>query len=496
MSLPFYHRRGSTYRDAFLYLDSLGAGVTGKSSWTTRLAKNGATATVAGVTIAEVSAANNPGLYSITVDSATGFVAADGVYNLQITDPAAPTYTWEQTVVVNLDGIAAASGVAFTAVASDGRAMVGASPLANATVVITNSLGVVIAVDTTDANGLWGPVYFTADGTYGVTIQASGHTSATDTIVISGGATIATGPGSDMTLVATTVNPLSAAELWAYFTRQARDVGGTKAVTERQQGVQDALEMLAKEGQWNWLLRRGFFQLKGAVTHATVTLTAGDATAVTAGTWPTWAADGRILVQSQVFEVTARSSATDIELATPWAGTTGVYSVVIFQDEYALPDNTLWFHQLIPYQRWAWGGVPASPEEFFQRQSGMMYGQQFPSCWTVHAGNLCLYPYPSADAALAYTYYIQPARLTTGSDLADWDPAQIEVLRRAIDVQVVNRYGSCSGGDANEIYRRYKDALARARSTDREPTSSQNLLDEADAFDERVGRTWRQRPRG
>lgn len=496
MSAPVYHKRGTAYRDAFLYLDAAGAGVTGKSSWTTRLAKNGANQAVAGLTISEVSAANNPGLYAVLIDAALGFAAADGTYSLQITDPADATKTWEQTVIVNGDGLPTAAGVSFTATASNGRAMVGASPLANATVIITTALGAVYAVDTTDANGLWGPIYFTADGVYGISIQATGHTLAAGTLTISGSGTIATGPGTDLTLVATTVNPLSAAELWAYFTRQARDVGGSKAVTERQQGVQDALEMLAKEGQWSWLLRRAYLTLRGAVSYATVTLTNGSATVTHSGTWATWAAAGRLFVSSRVFDVLSRDSNTQLTLTAPWDGTTGTYTVILLQDEYDLPDNTLWFHQLIPFQRWAWGGTPESPEVFFQRQSGMMYGQQFASCWTVHAGKLCLYPYPSADAQLAYTYYAQPAYLTTGTDIADWDPAQVEVLRRAIDVQVVNRYGSCAGGDDKTIFSRYKEALARARSTDRAPTTVGNLLEEADMFDERVGRVWRQRPRG
>jgi len=496
MSSPIYAARGVTWRDFFLHLDAAGAGVIGKTSsdYTIRLAKNGANQAIAGLTLTEVSAANNPGLYAVSVDAGAGFVAADGTYSLSIAYTADLTKTWEQTVVVNTDGLPATSGVSFTASASNGRAMSGASPLALATVIITSG-STIVAVLTTDALGVWGPVYFTADGTYGVTVQASGYSSATGTITISGGATIATGPGIDLTLTATTNNPLAASELWAYFTRQARDVSGNKASTERQQGVQDALEMLAKEGQWNWLLRRGYLALKGAVSY-TATLTNGSAVVTIAGTWATWAASGRVLVNSQVIDVLSRDSVTQLTLDAPFIGTSGSYAVVLFQDEYALPDNTLWFHQLIPFQRWAWGGNPESPEVFFQRQSGMMYGQQFPSCWTVHAGKLCLYPYPSNDATLAYTYYIQPTALTTGTDIADWDPAQVEVLRRAIDVQVVNRYGSCAGGDADTIFRRYKEALARARSTDREPTSVTGLLDGSDMFDERVGRAWRQRPRG
>lgn len=496
MSVPVYHMRGTPYRDAFLYQDAAGAGQTGKT-FTTKLSKNTATQAVAGVTISEVSVGSNPGLYALTVDQATGFPAADGTYNLTITDSANAARVWEQTVIVNAQGAPSTAGVSFTASASNGRAMAGGNPLANATAVITTPAGAIYAVFTTGATGLWGPVYFTTDGVYGVTVQAAGYAAATGTITVSGTGTIATGPLADLTLVAAATNPLSASELWAYFTRQARDVSGGKADVERKQGVQEALEMLAKECQWNWLLRRSFFQLRGKVT-VTAVLTNGSAVVTTTGTdtFPTWAAEGRAFLMSQVVDIASYDSTTQITLAAPWMQPTMTVAVTIFKDEYALPDNTLWFHQLIPYQRWAWGGTPESQEVFFQRQSAMMYGQQFPSCWSVFSGKLGLYPYPSQDALLAYTYYIQPTQLNTGTDVADWDPAQVEVLHRAIDVQVVNRYGSCAGGEAGEIMGRYKTALARARTTDREPTSAGNALEETSVFDARMGRTWRQRPRG
>lgn len=495
MSTPVYHMRGTTFRDAFLYTDATGAGITGKS-FTTRLAKDSATQVVAGVTITEVGAATNPGLYAIVVDSALGFVAANGSYNLSLFDTADAARIWEQQVIVNATGAPSTSGVAFTASAGHLRAMAGGNPLASASVIITTPAGAIYAIFTTGLTGLFGPVYFTTDGVYGVTIQAAGYTSASGTITVSGTGTIATDSGTDLTLVLSTTNPLSAAELWAYFTRQARDVGGDKAIIERQQGVQDALDMLAKECQWNWLLKRGFFSLRGKVA-CTATVTNGSAIlTATSGTFPTWAASGRAFFKSQVVEILSYDTPTQVTLKASWMEASGSYTVTVFQDEYAMPDNTLWFHQLIPYQRWAWGGTPESQEVFFQRQSAMMYGQQFPSCWTVFAGKLGLYPYPSVDELLAYTYYARPAQLTTGTDIADWDPAQIEVLRRAIDLQVVNRYGSCAGGEAGVIMGRYKEALARARTSDREPTSAGNALEETSVFDARLGRTWRQRPRG
>lgn len=486
MSSPVYVQRTTSFRDVFVVQNAAGTFITGltQASFTLRLSKNGSNQAVAGVTITEISAGSNPGEYAVLIDGTTGFTAADGTYNLHITYTALPQYSWEQTYVVNILGSQGASGVAFTATAGHGRVYDGSNPVASATVVVLQPTGAIYAVQTSDASGLWGPVYFTADGVYTVVAQKSGYVSATSTITVSGGGTAVSGPGTDLTLAASTTNQLSASELWAYFTRMARDVSGSKADTERKQGVQDALDMVAKEGRWNWLLRRFYLTLHGPFSIA-ATATNGSAVLSIVGTWPTWAASGRVLIESQVIDVLSRDSATNITLDVAWARPSGTYNVILFQDEYALPDDMLMFHKIIPYQRWGWGGTPISAEAMFERQSAMVYQQRMPSAWTVHNNKFIIYPYSQQDDTLAYTCYVRPANLISGASVADWDPAQVEVLRRAIDVQVAIRYGSCASGDVNACMARYKEALSRALTTDREPTGAANLLDSIDLWDAR-----------
>lgn len=481
MSSPVYVQRGATFRDTFVYQNSDGTFVTGltQAAFTIKCSLNGANRANTGITIAEVSAGSNPGEYALVLDGATGPAAANGSYTVTVTRTSDPRRTWEQTYIVNLGGTSATSGVAFTATVSNGRAMSGGSPLASATVVITSG-GTVFATMTTDASGLWGPVYFVADGTYGVTIQKSGYASATGSITVSSGATSAAGPGTDLTLTASTTNPLSASELWAYFTRMARDVSGGKADIERKQGVQDALDMVAKERQWRWLLRRGYLTFNASVnTSGTFN---GTAVVTGLGSVPDWAASGKVLVNQRIYDVLSRDSGTQVTLEAAATGISGSVAVVFFQDEYDLPDNLLQFHQLIPGPWWGWGGQAINPEDFYQRQSAMVYGQQSPSAWCIHQGSLLVAPYPTQSNTIPYTYYARPAVLSSGADIADWDPAQVEVLRRAIDVQVAYRYGAYAGGDAAQAFSRYKQALTGASSTDRTPTAMGSALD-IDAYD-------------
>jgi hypothetical protein len=497
MSSPVYLQRGATARDPILVQDASGAFVTGlvDADFTKRMTKDGAHIATAGVTITEINSVTHPGEYDVALDGATGIPAAYGTYSLILTRTAAPIYTYEQVYIVSASTSPATVGVAFTATAADGRAYDGAAAVAGATVVITNAGGTLIATDTTDASGLWGPIYFVTDGVYTVLIQKSGYTSVSSTLTVAGGATTVTGPGIDLTLTASATDPLLASELWAYFTRQARDVSGVKATAERQQGVQDALDMLAKERQWRWYLRKAYLTLRAPYTTGTITLTNGSATVTLAGgTVPAWVTEGdRLLVGNRFVEVVARVDDNTFTIGVAWAEASTTAGFSLIRDAYDLPNNMLWMHKLIPGPRWGWGGSAVAPEQFYEQQSAVIFGQKFSSCWTIHHGQLLLYPYPTEATELSYTYYAKPAALTSGADLADWDPAHVEVLRRAIDYQVAVRYGSCAGGDKNASMASYKEALARAAGSERDPTSVAGAMDDLNVWDRSNRTDWHRR---
>lgn len=502
MSSPVPVTVGFAFRDSFVYQKADATFQTGltQASFTLRFSKDGVgNRSTTGITITEVDATNNPGEYAILFAS-TVFASA-GEYVLTITHTATPAYTWEQVFTATTTGLPTSAGVAFTAVAGNGRVYDGSSAVQNATVIITSG-STVYAVFTSSATGVWGPVYFSADGTYSVTAQKAGYTSATGTITVSGGATIATGPGTDLTLVASSaVNPLSASELWAYFSRQARDASGPKADIERKQGVRDALDMLCKERPWGFLLKRAQLQLNPGSTVA-LSFTVGSATAtLTSGTLPSWistTAKPRLLFQNRLLNISAATAgASTFTLETPYqdpAGGTVTGSGTIFQDEYVLPDDMFQLGQIIPGQRWGQGAVNVGIEKFYALQSATEFGMQMATCYCIHNQRLMLYPYPNKSTELLYTYYRRPAALVGSADIADWDPAQIELLYRAIDLQVAVRYGSYQGGSREDAMGAYKEALSRAVSTAHMPSNLSNALEDGDIWSQRLSRTdWHRR---
>lgn len=502
MSSPVAVTVGFAFRDSFLYQDTVGAFITGKvqGNFTLKLSKDGVgNQSITGITLTEVSAATNPGEYALLIPASIFAVA--GAYVLAITDTATPLYTWEQVFTASASGLPTASGVAFTATVGNGRAYDGAAAVLGATVVITLA-SANIAILTTNASGLWGPAYFGADGTYGITMQKAGYVSAQGSIVVSGGATIATGPGADLTLATSATNDLSASELWAYATRMARDVAGSKADVERKQAVQDALDMLAKERQWPCLLKRSTLQLNPQSSLA-CSFTVGSATCTLTGgavvpAWATTTAVGRILFANRLLNVvSATAGAGTLALETPYqdpAGGTVTGTLIFFQDEYKLPDDFLTFGMLIPAQRWGQGAVNVGIEKFYQMQTVTEFGMKMPTSYCIHNQRIMFYPYPNQSTELLYTYYRRPAKLTSGSDIADWDPAALELVRRAIDVQIAGRYGSYQGGTKDDAMAGYKEALSRTIQTSHSPASLPNALEDADVWSQRLSRTdWHRR---
>lgn len=472
MSSIVFVRTGSTLRDAFIYQNADATFNTGRvqADFTLKLSKDGTgNQSTSGITIAEVSAANNPGEYSVTVAS-SAFVATAGTYVLTITRTSDPVFTWDQIYVVNLTGSAASTPASFTATVGDGRITDGVSALDEAMIYLTLA-GSFYTQTTSDASGLWGPVYL-GDGTYTVWAQKSGYTQATGTIVVSGASV--TGPGTDIALaVGSTTNPLSAAQLWSYARRMAIDFTGTKADAIIKGAVNDALDMVSSERPWPFLLRKAYLNLRGAYSTGTITITNGANTiTLTTGTWPTWAASGKVMVSGQIIDVATRTSDTVLTMADSWgAATITTASYVIYQNEYDLPDDIWRFHETLPGQRWGWGAFPTDIGEVLKAENYATYSQAFPSLYAIANGSFVCWPYPASDAMYAYTYYARPARLTSDSDIADWDPVHLEALRRAIDYQLARQIGKVISGDANTTLAAYREALARDKTSDKQPTN-------------------------
>jgi hypothetical protein len=471
---------GTSLRDEFWYRSKTTfTGVTGKvqANFTIKLSKNGVgNQSTTGITITEVDATNNPGLYAIVVSGSTGFTAATGEYTLTINDTSSPEYSWESTFVVTSDGtgLGTLGGASFTSTTGNGRVTDGTSALNAATVYIRDPAGVLYTLATTNSSGQWGPVYFDRDGTWTGYVQKAGYSVASFSIVTSGAT--ATGPGADVSIPAISIGSgLTLGELMSYGRMQVRDSVGTKADTQLKSAINDALGMIARERKWPWYDRQGTMKLNGAYSTGTLALTQTSAVVtLTGGTFPTWvSSDCCLEVNGQWHRISTRDSGTQVTLVTAWGeASVAASTYTVFQDEYALPSDCLRFGRIFPGTGWVYGGEPTSFEGVLAAKNAAAWNQRYPCAWGIHKDRFVCWPWPSTDTNLQFVYSIKPAVLTSTTDAADWDPVQLEVLQRAIDYQCALRFGATVSGDPNGCMARYQAALAKAAPTDKTPRSS------------------------
>lgn len=475
-----YIKVGQTFRDEFLYLDNAGANVTGKTngSFTKQLTKNGTgNQSTTGLTIAEVDAVNNPGVYSVTVSGTTGFVAATGEYTLVIYDTSDATKKWSITLRVTSDGTGAGSwgDASFTPVASNGRVVASAVALSGATVKVLDVNGVLYLQTVTDASGLYPTLYFpSATTTYTLSVQKSGYTISTATITISG--STATGPGADISLTASTASStFVASNLWAYALRMMKNASGTEADLLATQAVDDALEAISLARKWPYYQGDSAgmparINLQTAYTTGTITVANGSSTVTLAtGTWPTWAASGEININGIWCPILTRDSATQLTLRAAYQGTAqtaATYTLV--QVAYSLPTDLQRLDVIVDDKNRPWRSTPVGMATLQTTKSAFKYGQTTPSIHAVSKDKLWVWPYPTAATLLNVLYYRRPAKLASGSDTADWDPMHEVVLRRAIDFQCALRT-DCVAGTVDECRNNYFEALDLAWAADKTP---------------------------
>lgn len=489
MSTPFPVKVGTNFKDSFyLKNKTTDAPVTGKvqGDFTMQVSREttGNLATT-GITITEVSAANNPGCYDVVGLGTTSFTATTaGKYFLTIRLTSDNYYTFEQSILVTDDGtFAGSSGVAsFTATASDGRVTDGVSPLSGVTIRLLNSTNTIVAQTTSNASGVWGPVFL--DATVTILAQRSGYAlNYANTITVVG--TTATGPLTDVVLTTvTSASGILCSDLTAYAKVQARNVTGSLADTVALQAVNNAVAWVATAKFWEYYKTYGDFTLREPYSTGTLTLTNASTTCtLAAGTWPTWAASGKLKISGKVYRIASRTSGSVVELVTAWAeDTESGTAFTLFQDEYSLPADCLKFGRPFAGQGWGPTGDASSFEAVLEAQNAMTYGMKYPAMWAVHGSGgtskLITHPFPSAseDVQLAFWYYRKPAAMTTGSDTADVDPLHLELFQRSIDYQIAIRYETCVAGDPEKCMKRLIEAFGRFSQNDKAPMNPNGPL--------------------
>lgn len=425
-----------------------------------------------GVTITEVNSASRPGIYCIQASATTSFAATTGVYAASLSWTTNPLYASAKTYRVTSNGFPSGTtgSASFTATSGDGRVTDGTTPLANATVYVYTAAGAPYDQQTTDASGLWGPVFFNTDGTYTFYVYLAGYQSTSGTITVSGATAV--GPLQDMVMTAiASSSGLTLSNLKAYGRLQIRGNIGTAADTMLTSGINDALWDIARSYKWSWLMTDGMLTFRETYATGTLTFTQDDATVtLVGGTWPTWIADGgKILYQGIYYRVATRTSGTVIELEAAWSqGTVSDVGYVAYLNTYDLPDDCMIFGKVFPGMGWGWRPDPVSYSSLAEYMANNNFQAPNPGLFAIQNNQIVLWPAPSTTRNWPIIYYRRPAQLVNNVDEADWDPLQLTVLQRAIDYQMAIRFTTVLAGTVKDCYDAYQKALNLAVNNDRE----------------------------
>lgn len=475
MSDDLYYKYGVLLEDDFFLATSTAtAGVTGQAAnFTLSLTKNGtANQSTTGIAITQsTNTTTGTILYHIACNATTSFVANTGEYSLLIQWNTDPNYSWTKTYRVTSNGApTGTTGIAsFTATANDGRITDGTNPLEDASIFIQTPAGAPYDSQTSDASGLWGPTFFLSDGTYPAYAQLAGYASQSFSLVVSG--STVTGPGADIALTAIgAASGLTLSSLKTYARYQVRGNVGTAADAMIVSAINDALGELSRAFRWSWLKTDADFITNEPYQTGTITLTNDDATVtLSGGTWPAWAASGQLLIGGIYYRVATRTNGTTIELTNEYAGSTesGV-GYTLYRDQYDLPADCMIFGKFFPCMGFGWKPDPISFESLREYQANNNFNAPNPGFIAIQNGKLLLWPAPSTTRNWPGIYYRRPATLVNNNDQADWDPLQLTVLHRAIDVQLAIRWTNCMHGDVETCQKHYEKALSLAINNERE----------------------------
>lgn len=428
-----------------------GAPVTGgvAGDFTIQIAKTGtgnqATTGITGPT--EVDASNNPGLYKLTCSGATSFLSVVGIYSIKVFVTATVAQVWNTTMIVNTTGTGAGTlgTVSFTATASNGRVVVGGVALAGATVRIVTSAGNELTSFTSDASGLWGPVYFDTDGTYNVYATKSGYTSTSGTIVVSASATIATGPGADLTIaVSSAGSTVLVSTLQSFLRRIMLDASGSKSDTIILEAINEGAERIFMETQSPYWQKVGGIDLLAAYTTGTLTLTNASAVVTFSGsTIPSWVDAGCDIFIASLgswYRIATRDSSSQVTIAYTYNGTTTAsLSFSISKNRYQLPTGCARTNDLLFGTNWPYAVRMASAAQLEMLKDGWQQTGSNTMVWAIEKDYICVWPSPTAAAHVNFLYFGKPAQVTTGSDTLDFPAEQVLWLRASLVLSAAER---------------------------------------------------------
>lgn len=214
------------------------------------------------------------------------------------------------------------------------------------------------------------------------------------------------------------------ADVVEYLVQYVGDNGTQDALRDCRRAAIDGLRELASAHEWSYYWTRGRVVTDAPQTSSTITYDhTGGAyermVTIAAGTWPTWAKYGQLVISNIAYQVDDYKSSTVITLASssnPGADVAAGTSYTLYRDSYPLPTDVLQLDQMINVSN----SIPLQyvhPSAWLTRQQ-VYYGPSGPSEYTLTGsedvtGRMAVrfYPVPDDDYTIDFMYRRRPRAL-------------------------------------------------------------------------------------
>lgn len=281
---------------------------------------------------------------------------------------------------------------------------------------------------------------------------------------------------------------ITASDMQAMLLRMVGGEAEPDMVSDIRKAIRSALRLVSAEYTWPYYCDYLHLNTQATVTTGTITYTASTRTVVLSGsTWPTWAAQGSIIINTFHARVDTVSNSTTLTVMSddaPVADYTGSYSM--YQYQYTLPlqsniykcgkaqvDQANWIEYVNPSifetdirkQYLASGG---RPRWFTIQRDFRNVGQQILSLWPYpttqlrmrmgyvrHPADIAVWSYETGKVAVnssttavtgtgtAFTSSMVGCLLRTGSDIVNV-PTDADGLYPAVNEGIISSYSSAT----------------------------------------------------
>jgi hypothetical protein len=227
---------------------------------------------------------------------------------------------------------------------------------------------------------------------------------------------------------------------------------------------------------------------------------------LTGGTFPSWAASGRLSVNGTEYEVNTRDSGTQVTLVDTSVTVSSGATYELFQDDYSLGDDFERLLSPVTYNpggsnKWALTQVPESVIREWRSEETSRTGTQYPTHFairsvtndpTVGTRSLILfYPSVATTAILEYQYKVRPSELTTTNKYAWGASDHSETIKDA----VLASFEMHIDGQPGVFAQKFQQSLMASIARDRRANMG-GLIGQMQDGSDGIYSRWARRPNG